>query len=125
MEGDCSDFVVTLLVVFVCVLLWDPSLVMMAVGNITAGVGGGGLLMMYLSARKSVFRPFRVLGFGFVGIRGGSGGFLGGIPSQIRWRILDSSIGLDIVHLTENIRTSVFLCWSGLEFFLRCVILCR
>ena len=68
------------LVVFVCVSLWDPSLVMMAVGDIAAGVGGGGLLMMYLSARRSVFRPFRVLGFGFVGIRGGLGGLLGGDP---------------------------------------------
>ena len=73
----------TLLVVFVCVSLWDPLLVMMAVGDIAAGVSGGGLLMMYLSARRSVFRPFRVLGFGFVGIRGGLGGLLGGVPIAI------------------------------------------
>ena len=71
-----------LLVVFVCVSLWDPLLVMMAVGDIAAGVSRGGLLMMYLIARRSVFRPFGSLGFGFMEIRGGMGGLLRGIPIE-------------------------------------------
>ena len=53
----------------------------MAVGDIAVGtVGGGGLLMVYLTARRSVFRPFGSLGFGFMEIRGGMGGLLGGVP---------------------------------------------
>ena len=53
----------------------------MAVGDIAVGtVGGGGLLMVYLIARRSVFRPFGSLGFEFMEIRGGMGGLLGGVP---------------------------------------------
>ena len=53
----------------------------MAVGDIAAGdVSGEGLPIMYLNTRRSVFRPCRVLGFGFVGVRGGLGGLLGGVP---------------------------------------------
>ena len=53
----------------------------MAVGDIAVGtVGGGGLLIIYLIARRSVFRPFGSLGFGFMEIRGGMGRLLGGFP---------------------------------------------
>ena len=53
----------------------------MAVGDIAVGtVGGGGLLMVCLIASRRAFKPFGYLEFEFMEIRGGVGGFLGGVP---------------------------------------------
>ena len=80
-DGGCTRFVESSLVIFVCASVWGPSFITMAVGDIAVGtVGGGGLLMVYLIARRSVFSPFGSLGFGFMEIRGGMGGLLGGVP---------------------------------------------
>ena len=53
-------------------------------GAIVGGAAGMGLFaMMYLSAKRSVFRPSGYLGHGFTGITGGLGGLLGGVPIAI------------------------------------------
>ena len=80
-DGDCASFVGSLLVVSVCASVCGSLFMATAVGDIAVGtVGGGGLLMVYLIARRRVFRPFGSLGFEFMEIRGGVGGFLGGVP---------------------------------------------
>ena len=69
--GERTGLVLLRLMLFVSELLWDPLLAFTAVGDIAAvTVGEGGLVMMYLSARRRVFTPFRSLGFGLVGIGG-------------------------------------------------------
>ena len=73
--------------------------------------------MMYLSARRRVFKPFRSLGFGLVGIGRRLGSLLGGSPIANPSGGLDSSIGLDIGHLIENFCASVVLYPPELEFF--------
>ena len=81
MGGERTGLVVLQLMVIVSELLWGPLLAFAAVGDIAAvTVGEGGLVMMYLSARRRVFKPFRSLGFGLVGIGGRLGSLLGGSP---------------------------------------------
>ena len=53
---------------------------MFVIGSVVSAVGGGGLLMVYLIARRRAFKPFGYLGFEFMEIRGGMGRFLGGVP---------------------------------------------
>ena len=52
-----------------------------AVGGIVGGVfGGEQFVMVRLSARRSISRPAWYLGLGSVGVAGGLGRLLGGVP---------------------------------------------
>ena len=70
--GSSADSAEASLICVVCVSRWESSFMATAVGGIVGGVLGGELFVMVrLSARRSISRPARYLGWGSVGITGG------------------------------------------------------
>ena len=82
--GDCTESVETASVGFVCASVSTSLFVATAVGAIVGGAAGVGLfVMMYLNAKRSVFRPPGYLGHGFTGITGSLDEILNGVPIAI------------------------------------------